>query len=153
MSTQVAYKIRKPAREHKSDKGSTFFLTLSESNYDYKKKEKVWTNYSAGIYAGTDKQADFYRNNLIEGAVVHVSCMGLIVDCSFTGDDGVMRPVLEMVKPELNLVSSPVEYESFQSEMGNRPQAPSAPQAHPMPSGGGFIDDDIPFAPVDSRSL
>ena len=144
MSTQVAYKIRKPAREHKSDKGSTFFLSLSESNYDYKKKEKVWTNYSAGIYAGTEKQADFYRNNLIEGAVVHVSCMGLIVDCSFTGDDGVMRPVLEMVKPELNLVSSPVEYESFQSEMGNRPTQ-ARPAAPPPPSFDNSFDDDIPF--------
>ncbi len=144
MSTQVAYKIRKPAREHKSDKGSTFFLSLSESNYDYKKKEKVWTNYSAGIYAGTDKQADFYRNNLVEGAVVHVSCMGLIVDCSFTGDDGVMRPVLEMVKPELNLVSSPVEYESFQSDMGNRPTQ-ARPSAPPPPSFDNSFDDDIPF--------
>ena len=144
MSTQVAYKIRKPAREHKSDKGSTFFLSLSESNYDYKKKEKVWTNYSAGIYAGTEKQADFYRNNLVEGAVVHVSCMGLIVDCSFTGDDGVMRPVLEMVKPELNLVSSPVEYESFQSDMGNRPTQ-DRPSAPPPPSFDYSFDDDIPF--------
>ena len=144
MSTQVAYKIRKPAREHKSDKGSTFFLSLSESNYDYKKKEKVWTNYSAGIYAGTEKQADFYRNNLVEGAVVHVSCMGLIVDCSFTGDDGVMRPVLEMVKPEINLVSSPVEYESFQSDMGNRP-IQARPSAPPPPSFDNSFDDDIPF--------
>jgi len=132
-------KLRKDAYEHTSANGSTFFVELSESNYNFKTKEKVWTNYSAGVFA-KDKQADFLRNNLVEGSCITVVGSGIIVDTSYTGNDGVMRPRLEIQGASVDLISTPTEItQGAQGNYAPQPQAP-APQANDS-----WDDSSIPF--------
>jgi len=150
MAVVQSGKLRKNAYEHPSEKGSTFFVELSESNYNFKSREKVWTNYSAGIYA-KDSQADFLRNNLVEGAFITVVGNGIIVDTSFTGNDGVIRPKLEIQNASVDLISTPIEITNGAQGNYGQNQAPAAPQA-PVAGGGGWDEDTIPFAGVDSRA-
>ena len=45
----------------------------------FKNKTAVWTNYDAALFA-KDAQIQFYRDVLVQGAVIQVSGTGIIVD-------------------------------------------------------------------------
>ncbi len=81
MSHTICGKLNKAARQHPSQSGMTFFVSLGEKNYDFKTKQNVWTNYDVALFA-KDAQIQFYADNLTEGAIVSVTGTGLILDLS-----------------------------------------------------------------------
>jgi len=77
MSHTVTGKLNKAARQHQNASGTTFFVSIGETNFNYKTKQNEWSNYDAALFA-KDSQAAFYSSALIEGTIVSVSGTGLI---------------------------------------------------------------------------
>ena len=131
MAHTVTAKLNKSARKFDNQAGSTFFLSLGETN--------KWTNYDAALFA-KDGQISFYEGALVEGAIVTVSGSGIIVDDSNKD----YPPKLIMQDAKLNFIS-----DGQSSAPAQRQQAPAAGGS------GGGVDDgfqDIPFGPIDFRA-
>ena len=102
MSVSVTSKLNRDANSFDSEKGTTFFVTLGEQNYDFKNKEKVWTNYDAGLFA-TGGQIELYKKALVAGAIIEVSGDGLITR---TDPEGKYPPKNEITNAKLGFFSS-----------------------------------------------
>ena len=59
-----------------------FIIELSEMIKDRQTGEKLYTNYSAAIFAKSHAQIDYYNTSLVEGNFVVVNCEKLKVDVS-----------------------------------------------------------------------
>jgi len=59
-----------------------FIIELSEVIKDRQTGEKLYTNYSAAIFAKSPAQIDYYHTSLVEGNFVVVNCEKLKVDVS-----------------------------------------------------------------------
>ena len=59
-----------------------FIIELSEMIKDRQTGEKLYTNYSAAIFAKSPAQIDYYNTSLVEGNYVVVNCEKLKVDVS-----------------------------------------------------------------------
>jgi len=59
-----------------------FIIELSEMIKDRQTGEKIYTNYSAAIFAKSPAQIDYYNTSLVEGNFVVVNCEKLKVDVS-----------------------------------------------------------------------
>ncbi len=59
-----------------------FIIELSEMIKDRQTGEKLYTNYSAAIFAKSPAQIDYYNTSLVEGNFVVVNCENLKVDVS-----------------------------------------------------------------------
>ena len=59
-----------------------FIIELSEVIKDRQTGEKLYTNYSAAIFAKSPAQIDYYNTSLVEGNFVVVNCEKLKVDVS-----------------------------------------------------------------------
>ena len=59
-----------------------FIIELSEMIKDRQTGEKLYTNYSAAIFAKSPAQIDYYNTSLVEGNFVVVNCEKLKVDVS-----------------------------------------------------------------------
>ncbi|MEE8288953.1 MAG: hypothetical protein V3R25_06025 [Nitrosomonadaceae bacterium] len=57
-----------------------FIIELSEMIKDRQTGEKLYTNYSAAIFAKSPAQIDYYNTSLVEGNFVVVNCEKLKVD-------------------------------------------------------------------------
>jgi hypothetical protein len=117
----VTCKLNKDARQHQNGENTTFFLGLGEQNYDFKTKEKVWTNYDAAIFA-KGGQVQFYADQLRAGAVVTVTGTGLIVQLDPTGQ----------YPPKLAIQDAKLAYSNNElcgaSQPAHAPQQQMAPQ-------------------------
>jgi hypothetical protein len=102
MAHTITCKLNKSARQHQNQSGMTFFVDLGEKNYDFKKKENVWTNYSAALFA-KDAQIQFYADALVEGAIIEVSGTGIIIEMP---DDPQYKPRLQIQEAKLGFVHS-----------------------------------------------
>ena len=99
MSHSVTAKLNKDARQHQNAAGMTFFVSLGEQNYNFKTKQKEWTNYDAAIFA-KDGQIQFYADSLKAGAVISVVGTGLIIELDPTGQ----------YPPKLAIQDAKIEY-------------------------------------------
>ena len=155
----VTSKLNNTARQHQGDKGVTFFVSLGESNYNFKTREKEWTNYDAALFA-KDNQIQFYNDVLIEGAVVTVSGSGIIVELDETGQ---YKPKLMIQDARLDFVSNDQQRGQQYTQGSNqaRQAANQAPQHHApqqqrarnapppnQPMGAYNNNDSIPFDDV-----
>ena len=122
MSHTIVAKLNQPAREFANASGVTFFVGLGEKNYDFKLKTNVYTNYDAALFA-KDGQIEFYRNALVEGAIVSVSGTGLILDLSNT-----QYPKAVIQDAKLGFVHSPSQGAPQQAQQQYQ-QAPAPQQA------------------------
>ncbi len=59
-----------------------FIIELSEMIKDRQTGEKLYTNYSAAIFAKSQAQIDYYNTSLVEGNYVVVNCEKLKVKAS-----------------------------------------------------------------------
>lgn len=146
MSHSITCKLNSDARQHPSEKGVTFFVSLGEKNYNHKTGENEYTNYDAALFA-KDAQIGFYSSALVKGSVIEVACSGLLVDDS----NKEYKPKLVMVKAELGFVHSEEKSQNGQGAPQSAPQAaPQAPQAAPQsaPSQlGYYFPDGTPMQP------
>lgn len=72
MSVSITGKLNKPASEFAAGESVGFGIRLGQQYYDRETKQKEWTNYEAVVFAKAQAQIDFYRQALVEGAVVEV---------------------------------------------------------------------------------
>jgi len=104
MSHTVTSKLNRAANIHKSDKGTVFFITLGEKNYDSLNKCDAWTNYEAAIFAKQDGQIAHYKKVLVAGAIVSVTSSGLIDREDTSGNNYPTKK--EMVNPRVDFALS-----------------------------------------------
>ncbi len=72
MSVNIVIKLNRPANEFQAGDGVGFGIGGGVQYYDRATKQKEWTNYKAVVFAKAGNQADFYRQALVEGAIVEV---------------------------------------------------------------------------------
>ena len=95
MSHSITIKLNKPANEFAAGESIGFNIRGGVQYYDRKSKQKEWTNYSAVIFAKAERQIDYYRQVLIENAVVELGCKQLKIDV-YDGQNGQVLS-LEMI--------------------------------------------------------
>ena len=130
MSHSVTVKLNKAANEFNAGESIGFNIRGGVQYYDRKTKQKEWTNYSAVIFTKNSKQIDFYRQALIEGAIVELGGKQLKIDTYNDNHtiellDAWVGSINQSVKREANQDSQPTQNQGHQvqqqsaSQMGN----------------------------------
>ena len=125
MAHTITARLNKPAREFQAGDSIGFNIRMGVQYYDRQKKQKEWTNYSAAVFAKPGPQADYYRNVLVEGAIVEVTGDNIKLDI-YDGNNG-QSITLEMLNARIGFATS--------GQQNNNQQ--SSQQQH--------FDDSIPF--------
>lgn len=73
MATTITGKLNKAATIFQAGESTGFGLRLGVKYYDRETKADAYTNYEIAVFAKAPAQVEFYRNTLVEGAVVEVS--------------------------------------------------------------------------------
>ncbi len=154
MGHTITIKLQKPAREFAAGDSIGFGIRGGVRYYDRKSQKNEFTNYQAVIFAKEGKQAEFYREVLIEGAIVEVFGESIKVDI-YDGQNG-QSITLELNNARLGFIEAgnkqgkPQQQESGKSstpqnqqqwgQQHAQGQMQSRPEEPPMD-----FDDDIPF--------
>ena len=135
-----------------------FAVELSEMIKDYKTGEKVYTNYSALLFAKSEAHVNHYNNVLVEGNFIVLTSEKLKIEVSQCGK----YTKLQMDNARLensNFIqgnAQPQQQQRQQAPQQQQRQAPQAPQYQQQapqqqqqrpqqaPQAASF-DDDIPF--------
>ncbi len=109
-----------------------FIIELSEMIKDRQTGEKLYTNYSAAIFAKSQAQIDYYYTSLVEGNYVVVNCEKLKVDVSESNGKQYIKLQMENARLE------GAKY--IEAKQGGFKQAPAQQQYQQQPSQnqGGF---------------
>ena len=108
-----------------------FIIELSEMIKDRQTGEKLYTNYSAAIFAKTPAQIDYYNTSLVEGNYVVVNCEKLKVDVSESNGKQYIKLQMENARLE------GAKY--IEAKQGGFQQAPAQQQYQQQPPAqGGF---------------
>ena len=142
MSHSVTVKLNKAASEFNAGESIGFNIRGGVQYYDRKTKQKEWTNYSAVIFTKNSKQIDFYRQALIEGAIVELGGKQLKIDTYNDNHtiellDAWIGSINQSVKREANQGSQPA-----QNQQGGQNQQAQGVQNSNFDN----FDDDIPFS-------
>ncbi|MFM0958479.1 hypothetical protein WFM01_03185 [Yersinia enterocolitica] len=154
MGHTITIKLQKPAREFAAGDSIGFGIRGGVRYYDRKSQKNEFTNYQAVIFAKEGKQAEFYREVLMEGAIVEVFGESIKVDV-YDGQNG-QSITLELNNARLGFIEAgnkqgkPQQQESGESstpqnqqqwgQQHAQGQMQSRPEEPPMD-----FDDDIPF--------
>ncbi|EPD8597399.1 hypothetical protein [Yersinia enterocolitica] len=154
MGHTITIKLQKPAREFAAGDSIGFGIRGGVRYYDRKSQKNEFTNYQAVIFAKEGKQAEFYREVLMEGAIVEVFGESIKVDV-YDGQNG-QSITLELNNARLGFIEAgnkqgkPQQQESGKSstpqnqqqwgQQHAQGQMQSRPEEPPMD-----FDDDIPF--------
>ena len=117
-----------------------FIIELSELIKDRQTGEKLYTNYSAAIFAKSPAQIDYYNTSLVEGNFVVVNCEKLKVDISESNGKQYIK--LQMENARLEGAKYIEQGQQTQQQQGGY-QAPQqqAPQQQFQPQQqGGFLN-------------
>lgn len=152
MGHTVPFKLNKPASEFQAGDSIGFGVRGGVKYRDPLTKEEAWTNYEAVLFAKSDANIKYYRDTLVEGAVVVISCSHLQIR-TFDGNQGPQHN-LRMINANVEYIAGPTirspdaAQQAYNQGMagklaGNQNhqrQAPPQPQV-----GFDSFDDDIPF--------
>lgn len=149
MSHTIPFKLQKPAHEFQAGESIGFGIRCGIKARNPQTKQDEWTNYECALFAKTPAAIEFYRANLIEGALAVVSGDSLLVK-QFQGNQG-LQITLSMVNPKLKAVSTGRAPDSAQQSYSNgvsqqQPQRQQAPQQHAPAGFDDGFEDDIPFS-------
>ncbi len=124
-----------------------FIIELSEIIKDRQTGEKLYTNYSAAIFAKSQAQIDYYHTSLVEGNYVVVNCEKLKVDVSESNGKQYIKLQMENAKLEgAKYIQAPAQggfqQAPAQQSGGFQQQAPrqQAPAPQQAPAQGGFVN-------------
>ncbi len=113
------------------NEATMFIIELSEMIKDRQTGEKLYTNYSAAIFAKTPAQIDYYNTTLVEGNYVVVNCEKLKVDVSDSNGKQYIKLQMENARLE------GAKY--IEAKQGGFQQAPAQQQYQQQPPAqGGF---------------
>lgn len=107
-----------------------FIIELSEMIKDHRTGEKVYTNYSAAIFAKSPAQIDYYNTSLVEGNYVVVNCEKLKVDVSDSNGKQYIKLQMENARLE------GAKYIESNQQGGFAPQQQAPMQQAPQQQGG-----------------
>ncbi len=107
------------------NEATMFIIELSEMIKDRQTGEKLYTNYSAAIFAKTPAQIDYYNTTLVEGNYVVVNCEKLKVDVSESNGKQYIKLQMENARLE------GAKY--IEAKQGGFQQAPAQQQYQQQP--------------------
>lgn len=141
-----------------------FILELSEVIKDRQTGEKLYTNYSAAIFAKSPAQIDYYNTSLVEGNFIVVNCEKLKIDISESNGKQYIKLQMENARLEgakyieQGQQQAPKQQQQAQQRQGGFQQKQQAPQQANQQGWGGQqqqapqqqkievdFDDGIPF--------
>ena len=147
MSHTVVFKLNKPANEFAAGESIGFNVRGGVQYYDRKTKQKEWTNYSAVVFAKKQTQIDFYRERLIENAIVEVSSKQIKIDV-YDGQNGQSLSI-DMIDAWIGSINQSAPRVDNQNNQNNQQQAAQGlgPKVEHTPNNPDNFDssDDIPF--------
>jgi len=128
MAHTIASKLNNPANEFQAGESIGFGIRMGVRYQDPKTKQSEWTNYSAVIFAKSPNQIQYYREVLVEGSIVVVSCETQKIN-SFDGQSGQILSI-DMLNARLeNAFNSSVPPPQQQArQQAPAPQQQQAPQ-------------------------
>lgn len=127
MSTTITGKLNQAAREFQAGGYTGFGFRLGKQYYDRETKAKEWTNYEAAVFTNNTQQIEFYRQNLVEGAVVEVMAEAEKIK-QFQGNNGLVLSI-ELIDCKLGMIHTGQQA----PQQAPQPQQPPAPpQGQPM---------------------
>ena len=147
MSITITGKMNKAANEFQAGESTGFGVRLGVQYYSRETKQKEWTNYSAVIFAKAPAQVQFYRDVLIEGAVIEVMAEQAKVDV-FQGSNGPMYSI-DLLNARLGYAHTPQGQQAPQQQRAPQQQqsqqqyAPQQNRQQQPPAE--MYEDDIPF--------
>lgn len=145
MSHTVPFRLNENAQEFAAGEYTGFGIRTGVKYHDQKTKQDAWTNYKAAIFAKSQAQIDFYRANLIKGALVVVTSEKLMVE-TFQGQNG-LQTAIKMLNANVVAVKTDRAPDAAQQAYNQAaaPQRPAPQNAPQPPAGFDSFDDDIPF--------
>lgn len=145
MSHTVPFKLNKPASEFQAGDSIGFGIRGGVKYRDPQTKEEAWTNYEAVIFAKSDAQIKYYRETLVEGSVVVVTCSNLQVR-TFDGNNGPLHN-LRMINANLEYIATAGERPQQNHQQSNQaPQQRQNQQVQQQPANQfNWPDDEIGF--------
>jgi len=129
MSTTITGKLNQAAREFQAGSYTGFGFRLGKQYYDRETKTKEWTNYEAAVFTNNTQQIEFYRQNLVEGAVVEVMAEAEKIK-QFQGNNGLVLSI-ELIDCKLGMIhtgqQAPQQYRQQPAPQQQAPQQPAPP--------------------------
>lgn len=136
----VPFRLNENAQEFQAGEYIGFGIRTGVKYQDQKTKQDAWTNYKAAIFSKSPAQIDFYRANLIKGALVVVTAKQQMVEV-YQGQNGPQNAI-KMLNADIVAVKTDRAPDAAQQAYNNATtqRAPIAPPP------AGFDDfDDIAF--------
>ena len=137
----VPFKLNENAQEFKAGEYIGFGIRTGIKYQDREKKDQ-WTNYKAAIFTKSPAQIEFYRANLIKGALVVVTAEKQEVEL-FTKPSGETVAAIKLINANVVAVKTDRATNAAQQAYSSAYAAPAIPQQ--APAGFDSFDDDIPF--------
>lgn len=134
----VPFRLNENAQEFVAGDYIGFGIRTGVKYQDQKTKTEAWTNYKAAIFAKSQAQIDFYRANLIKGALVVVTAEKLMVE-TFQGQNGLQTAIKLL---NANVVAAKTDRAPDASQQAyNQTAAPQRAPIAPPPAGFDSFDD------------
>jgi single-strand DNA-binding protein len=130
MATTITGKLNKAANEFQAGAYTGFGIRLGKQYYDRETKQKEWTNYEAAVFSNNTQQIEFYRSNLVEGAVVELTAEAEKVK-QFQGNNGLVLSI-ELIDCKLGYVHSGQQSQQGYAQQPQQAQQQQAPQQAPV---------------------
>lgn len=137
----VPFKLNENAQEFQAGEYTGFGIRTGVKYQDQKTKQDAWTNFKAAIFSKSSAQIEFYRANLIKGALAVVSSDKLAVEV-YSGQNG-QQTAIKLLNANVQAVMAPRAPDAAQQayNQGASQPAQNQPAAHPMDSFDAFGDD------------
>ncbi len=134
MSHSVCLCLQQPANEFQAGNSVGFRVRGGVKFFDHQTKTENWTNYEAVVFVSADKQdqIQFYRNALVEDAIVEISGSTQAIR-EFTTEQGKLKLTIEINNAQFGLIRQGMPRNNSQ-QVAN--QMPQGGQYHPQ--GGGY---------------
>lgn len=150
MGHSVTIRLNKPANIFVAGDATGISVRGGVKYYDRDAKSELYTNYEAVIFSSNAEQIQFYRNALIEGAIVEISAHNQRVK-KFQGNNDLIITI-ELLDARFGLIGQSAARPQAQSNNSpshlvnnqNSPPAyqPRQPQNNSMPVNGDFYSDE-----------
>lgn len=139
MAITITAKLNKAANEFQAGESTGFGLRLGVQYYDRESKQKEWTNYECVIFAKAEGQVNFYRDALIEGAIIEI-----------TGQQAKIKKFedylsIELIDAKLGYVGQGVSSNQKAVNQGQKVAQQQVQPVNQFDSNGDGFDDTIPF--------
>jgi len=139
----VPFRLNENAQEFQAGEYIGFGIRTGVKYQDQKTKQDAWTNYKAAIFSKSQAQIDFYRANLIKGALVVVTAKQLMVEV-YQGQNGPQNAI-KMLNADIVAVKTDRAPDAAQQAYTKAVAQPAPIAPHPAGFADSFDPDDIPF--------